>query len=175
MGNVFESLNKNIQDHLKFIVKSGDLNENENSLEILAEAWKEKESSFTNQISKLEMEETDLIEIDDNSGFMVLTYSGSLIGSGPVIDGKRTVLYVSVGLRSDVPEKAEKEGSILGSDIREGEPVEFSVGPIKQSSPVYRIAKINDNIAIEDQAEQISEATLIVAEEFADVNKTVIL
>ncbi len=175
MGKIFDSLDKNIQDHLSFLVKSSDLSKDEKSLEMLAAGWKEKESSFTNQITKLEMEETDSIDADDTSGFMVLTYSGSLLGSGPSIDGKRTVLYVSVGLRSDVPEKAEKEGSVLTSAIKPGEPVEFEVGPIKQSSPAYRIARITDKIAIEDQTEQISEATLIVAEEFADVNKTVII
>ncbi len=175
MGTNFDSLNEKIQEHLKMIIKSTDLEQNDKSLEMLAEAWIEKENSFSNQIEKLEMEETDIIDIDDESGFMVLTYSGSLVGSGPVIDGKRTVLYVSVGIRSDVPEKAEKEGSVLASIIKEGEPVEFKVGPIKQSSPAYRIAKITSKIAFEDQTEQISEATLIVAEEFADVNKTIIL
>jgi len=74
----------------------------------------------------------------------------------------------------DVPEKAEKAGSILKTDIKIGESVEFSKGPIKQSSPAYRIARISNKVAIEDQTEQISEATLIIAEEFIDVNKTII-
>ena len=175
MGKIYDSLDKNIQEHLEFIVKSSGMEQGEQSLEVLAAAWKEKESSFTKQITRMEMEETGLISSDEDCGFMILTYSGSLIGSGPVIDGSRTVLYVSVGMRKDVPEKAEKAGSILLSDIKTGEPVEFSKGPIKQSSPVYRIARISNKIAIEDQTEKISEATLIIAEEFVDVNKTIIL
>ncbi len=175
MGKLYDSLDINIQEHLQMIIKSSGMEQDKQSLEVLAASWKEKESSFTKQITRLELEETDLIEKNEECGFMILTYSGSLIGSGPVIDGGRTVLYVSVGLRKDVPEKAEKAGSILESDIKKGEPVEFSKGPIKRSSPIYRIARISNKIAIEDQTEKISEATLIIAEEFIDVNKTIIL
>lgn len=157
------------------ILKSSGMEQGDKSLDVLAAAWKEKESSFTKQITKMQMEETDFISFEEGSGFMVLTYSGSLIGSGPRIDDKRTILYVSVGMRKDVPEKAEKEGSVLAGDIKIGESVEFTKGPIKQSSPVYRIARISDKVALEDQTEQISEATLIIAEEFIDVNKTIIL
>lgn len=175
MGKLYDSLDSNIQEHLQMIIKSSGMDQSEQSLEVLAASWKEKESSFTKQITRLDMEETDFIGKDEECGFMILTYSGSLIGSGPVLEGGRTVLYVSVGIRKDVPEKAEKPGSILVSDIKAGEPVEFSKGPIKQSSPIYRIARISDKVAIEDQTEKISEATLIIAEEFVDVNKTIIL
>lgn len=175
MGNIYDSLDKPIQEHLQLILKSSGMEQGKESLEVLAAAWKEKESSFSKQISRMDMEETESISSDEDCGFMVLTYSGSLLGSGPVIDGGRTVLYVSVGIRKDVPEKAEKTGSILKSEIRKGEPVEFSKGPIKQSSPAYRIARISNKIAIEDQTDKISEATLIIAEEFVDVNKTIIL
>lgn len=175
MGKIYESLDSNIQEHLQMILKSSGMEQGDKSLDVLAAAWKEKESSFTKQITKMQMEETDFISFEEGSGFMVLTYSGSLIGSGPRIDDKRTILYVSVGMRKDVPEKAEKEGSVLAGDIKIGESVEFTKGPIKQSSPVYRIARISDKVALEDQTEQISEATLIIAEEFIDVNKTIIL
>jgi len=175
LGKIYDSLDGKIQEHLRFILKSSGMEEGEQSLEVLAASWKEKEASFTKQISRMDMEETDLISSDEECGFMVLTYSGSLVGSGPVIEGGRTVLYVSVGMRKDVPEKAEKAGSILKTDIKIGESVEFSKGPIKQSSPAYRIARISNKVAIEDQTEQISEATLIIAEEFIDVNKTIIL
>ena len=175
MGKIYDSLDEKIQEHLQYILKSSGMQEGEKSLEILAASWKEKESSFTKQITRMDMEEADMISSDDECGFMALTYSGSLVGSGPVIEGGRTVLYVSVGMRKDVPEKAEKTGSILSSDIKIGESIEFSKGPIKQSSPVYRIARVSNKIAIEDQTEKISEATLIIAEEFIDVNKTIII
>lgn len=175
LAEIYESLDVNIREHLKLILKSSGLEQDDKSLESLASAWKEKEESFTKQIERMDMVETETIGEEENCGFMVLTYSGSLIGSGPQTDEGRTVLYVSVGLRKDVPEKAEKEGSKIKGAIRKGEPVEFSVGPVKQSSPAYRIARITDKIAIEDQSEKISEATLVIAEEFIDVNKTIIL
>jgi hypothetical protein len=175
LGKIYDSLDEKIQEHLQYIIKSSGMEQGDQSLEVLAASWKEKESSFTKQITRMDMEETDMISADEECGFMILTYSGSLIGSGPVIENGRTVLYVSVGMRKDVPEKAEKTGSVLKKDIKTGESVEFSIGPIKQSSPAYRIARISDKIAIEDQTEKISEATLIIAEEFVDVNKTIIL
>jgi len=175
MSGTYELLETKIQEHLQMILQSSGMENNENSLETLASAWKEKENSFAKQISRMEMEETEEISTDENCGFMVLTYSGSLLGSGPLTDEGRTVLYVSVGMRKDVPEKAEKEGSVLKGPIRKGEPVEFSFGPVKQSSPVYRMARITDKVALEDQSDKISEATLIIAEEFIDVNKTIVL
>lgn len=175
MTRIYNTLDKNIQDHLRMIITSSGSQADDESLEKLAAAWKEKEDSFSKQIERMDMEETELITADETCGFMVLTYSGSLIGSGPVSEGGRTVLYVSVGLRKDVPEKVEKAGSRIKGEVRKGEAVEFSVGPVKQSSPVYRMARISDKVAIEDQSEKISEATLVIAEEFIDVNKTIIL
>jgi len=69
------------------------MEQNDKSMEVLAAAWKEKETSFTNQITKLDMEESEIISLSDKSGFMILTYSGSLIGSGPEFEDGRTVLY----------------------------------------------------------------------------------
>lgn len=175
MAGVYKSLDREIRDHLALILRSSGMEDSDKSLEVLAEAWKEKEESFSRQISKMEMEETESIGSEESCGFMALTYSGSLIGSGPRTDDGRTVLYVSVGLRKDVPEKAEKPGSRIKGEVKKGEGIEFSVGPVKQSSPVYRMARITDRVAIEDQSEKISEATLVIAEEFIDVNKTIIL
>lgn len=175
MAEIYMNLDKEIRNHLAMILKSSGMEENDDSLETLAAAWKEKEESFSRQIERMEMEETESIGEKESFGFMALTYSGSLIGSGPLGDDGRTVLYVSVGMRKDVPEKAEKPGSLIKGEVRKGEPINFIKGPVKQSSPVYRLARITDKIALEDQSEKISEATLVIAEEFIDVNKTIIL
>lgn len=175
MSEIYNSLEIDIQDHLQNILQSSGMEQNEKSLEILASAWKEKENSFSKQIIRMDMEETEEIGKNETCGFMALTYSGSLIGSGPLDKQGRTVLYVSVGMRKDVPEKAEKEGSLLKGPIKKGEPLQFSQGPVLKSSPVYRLARISEKIAIEDQNKKISEATLIIAEEFIDVNKTIVI
>lgn len=175
MSSTYKKLEEKIQDHLKMILVSSGLEDSEQSLESLAVAWREKEEAFTRQIEKMDMIEVDTVVADDPSGFMALTYSGSLIGAGPQTEAGRTVLYASVGLRKDVPEKAEKTGSTIQGSVEKGNPILFAIGPVKQSSPAYRLAKVTDKMAIEDQSEKISEATLVIAEEFIDVNKTIVL
>ena len=81
------------------------------------------------------------------------------------------VIYTSIGLRQDVPEAAGKEDSRLSSDVRVGEPVSFSPGPIQSSSPIFKIAVTTGDLAPEEQEEQITKATMILAEGFVEVNK----
>ena len=104
-----------------------------------------------------------------------MTYSGSLLTIGPIADDGRNVEYASVGLRTDVPESAEKEGSVISSDISVGGVVEFLVGPIKKSSPVYKIAVVKDEMPIEEEEELLSDVTQILMDDFVEVNKTLII
>src|SRR5208337_615605 len=98
-------------------------------------------------------------------------YSGSLINIGPLRDGGRTVQYASIGLRQDVPEIATETGSELAAEVMEGTPVTFARGPIKSSSPVYKIAVTMEDMDIEEQERQITKATQILTKQFVEVNK----
>jgi hypothetical protein len=81
------------------------------------------------------------------------------------------VEYASIGLRQDVPETAGKDDSQLSSDVLVGEPVQFSAGPIQSSSPIFKIAVTTGDLEPEEQEEQITKATMILAEGFVEVNK----
>jgi hypothetical protein len=119
----------------------------------------------------MDMMEVDTVERDDEQGCLAMTYSGSLLNIGPVRDEGRNVQYASIGLRQDVPETASREGASLVGDVNVGQPVSFSGGPIQSSSPIFKIAITTGDLDAEEQEEQITKATLILTEEFVEINK----
>jgi hypothetical protein len=177
-GN-FSKVNEKVQNHLKQLagsvkVASADGEENE-PLEVLAQAWLEKEERFNNQMNDNNMELVDSLSQDDAKGCLVLTYSGSLLTIGPLTDGGRKVEYVSVGLRTDVPDAVEQDDSQLASDVSVDQPAEFTNGPIQKSSPIYKIAVVKEDMDPEEEEELLSDVTQVLIDEFADVNKTMII
>ena len=174
MGEQFEAVAPQVRDHLKQLVGTAGLPDGEESLELLAQGWLEKQSSFHEQTKANNLEETDVLEIDGGHGALVMTYSGSLLTVGPETEEGRTVEYVSIGLRQDVPDSLRRERSVLASDVAKDSSAEFEVGPIKTSSPVYAIAVAKEEMSAEAEEELLSQVTLMLAEDFVEVNKTVI-
>ena len=120
----------------------------------------------------MNMEEVEFLERADERGALVMTYSGSLLKIGPLLEGGRKVEYASIGLRKDVPELASKEGSELETDVEVDADVRFSVGPIRKSSPVFTIAVLNEELSPDEQEEKLAQATQLLTREFVEVNKT---
>lgn len=174
MGEYFDQLPSDIQEQVKNITKTSGLEINDESYEIMAQAWIEKKDAFEEKISELGMEESESFSIEDESGGIFMTYSGSLVNVGPMVDGIRNVEYTSIGIRSDVPDSASNENSVLSRDINIDESLEFEVGPVKSTSPIFKIAVVNEDLSPEDEQEVLTNATLIIADEFADINKTII-
>ena len=172
MSEYLDQIPVKIQDHIRQITKSTRLPNTEESVESVAHGWVEKRTRFEEQVAELEMEETDFLSKDDPRGVLVMTYSGSLLNIGPLIDNFRKVEYVSIGLRKDVPETAMKEDSELREDISVDEEVYFNVGPIKNSSPVFTIAVFKEDVSPEDQEEKLQGATQVLAADFIEANKT---
>jgi len=175
MDHYFAKVSEEVQNHLKQLVGTVNLPEGEDALEILAKGWLEKEDSFNFQLTERNLEETHDFSVEEPRGGLLMTYSGSLISIGPIGEDGRKVEYVSVGLRTDVPESAEKEGSVISADISVGGIVEFLVGPIKKSSPVYKIAVVKDEMPLEEEEELLSDVTQVLMDEFIEVNKTLII
>ena len=171
MGEYLDQIPAEVQDHIRQITKSSGLPDNEDSVEIIAKGWLEKKELFENQLAEMNMAEVQELDQDDEQGCLAMTYSGSLLNIGPVIGEGRRVEYASIGLRQDVPETASKEDSQLASDVQVGEPVRFSPGPIQSSSPIFKIAVTTGDLEPEEQEEQITKATMILAEGFVEVNK----
>ncbi len=174
MGENFAGVAEAVQPHIQALVKTAGLPDTEESLELLAGGWLEKQNTFFEETKRQNMEETDCLSPDDPRGALILTYSGSLLTVGPEQEGGRSVEYVSIGLRHDVPETASAESASFASDIRTGSAAEFTDGPIKKSSPVYAIAVFKETLEAEDEENRLGEVTLMLTKEFLDINKTVI-
>jgi hypothetical protein len=175
MEEYFAQVSEDVQNHLKQLVGSVNLPKGEDALEILAKGWLEKEEMFNSQIVNSNLEESDSFSVEEPRGGLIMTYSGSLLTIGPIVDDGRKVEYASVGLRTDVPESAEKEGSVISMDILQGEQADFLVGPIKKSSPVYKIALVKEEMPLEEEEELLSEVTRVLADDFVEINKTLII
>jgi len=174
MGEFFDQIPDNIQDHIKDISKSSGLPDNEESTELIAKAWIDKKIIFEEKIDEMNMEELVSFEKEDTRGVIALTYSGSLINVGPMVENTRNVEYTSIGIRSDVPDSAVKNNSILLSDINIDEAAEFEVGPVKSTSPIFKIAVCKGEISVEEQEETLKKTTVVLSDEFAKINNTLI-
>ncbi|MDA3938799.1 MAG: hypothetical protein PF693_05760 [Spirochaetia bacterium] len=175
MDEYFSEVSEEVQNHLKQLVGSVNLPSGADALEVLAKAWLEKEKVFMSQIRERNLEEADEFSVEEPRGALLMTYSGSLLTLGPISEDGRKVEYASVGLRSDVPDSAEKDGSVLSSDVSVGGSAEFLLGPIKKSSPVYKIAVVREEMPLEEEEEFLSEVTQIMADDFVEINKTLII
>jgi len=171
MSGVFNSLESRIQEHLRVIRASGGLPQDDKSLELLAEGWRNKEQAFDDQARNMGMVQAEEYG-DSGRGFLALTYSGSLVAVGPDEGGRRRAVYVSIDRRRDVPSRAETEDAVLGESVSCGREIVFEKGPVKKSSAVYRLAILPEALALTDQHERLEEATLALTREFQAVDET---
>jgi hypothetical protein len=89
MGEYLNQLPENIEEHIREITRSSGLPQGEESVEKMARGWIEKKQVFEDFIQKFQMEEVESFAQDDERGALALTYSGSLVKIGPIIDGVR--------------------------------------------------------------------------------------
>ena len=173
MGEYLNQVPEEVQDHIRQITGTSGLPNTEESVELLAQAWLEKKRVFEEKIDVLKMDEVDELGIDDDRGAIAMTYSGSILSIGPLVEGKRSVEYASIGLREDVPDTATHEHSELAADVILDDPVRFEIGPIQKSSPILKIAVMREEMEPEAEEQALSDATVAITEEFVEINKTV--
>jgi len=171
MSGIFESLESSIKKQLKLIMVTSGLPQDDKSLELLAEGWREKERAFDDQARSMGMDQAEKCK-DSARGFLALTYSGSLVAVGPDDGGHRRAVYVSIDRRRDVPSRAESEDAVLSGSVSCGMEIMFKTGPVKKSSAVYRLAVLPAALALSDQHERLEEATLALTREFQAVDET---
>ncbi len=163
-----------IRNHLVKIAKKSGLGDGAETIDMLVSAFVEKLVCFETQAREYGLKNVNVFRDIQDSGALVITYSGSLLSIGPKIDGKRKAEYISIGLRTDVPERAVEEYSILDGDFEIDGIVNFINGPIKSSSGIYKIAKIDDRLNAIAQQEVLKDVTQILIEDFVEVNNTII-
>lgn len=176
MGEYLDQIPGNIRKHIQGITQSIQATGDEDTLEKVAQAWLEKKEAFENQIAEMNMEEIGNLPKDDERGALALTYSGSLVNIGPLVDGVRDVTYTSIGFRTDAPKSAEKSNSRLAGDVEVDKIIEFAVGPVKSTSQIFKVAVCkNQDMSAEEQQKTIFDAATILEEEFVEVNNTVMM
>jgi hypothetical protein len=174
MGENMDKVPEHVREHIRKITATSGLPNDDDSIELIAQAWIEKRDAFESRLSEFEMEEWDEFAREEERGAIVLTYSGSLVTLGPLVDGVRNAEYTSIGLRHDVPDSASEAASVLADDFRADEPVVFSKGPVQKSSAVFKIAVHKEQLAPEEEQERLTDATQVLSEDFVEVNKTIV-
>jgi nucleoid DNA-binding protein len=185
-----DNLPAEIREHLHQLVQRGELKaddrdagpaagetgpeSDEDRFERLAAAWIEKERLFSGQTAALDMEPIPAeqqIEVEDERGMLLLTNSGSLLSLWPAADGRREMEYASIPMRSDVPEILRGRSVSIDGPIRRGSPARVHDGPLKKTSPIYKIAVFPANLDKDEQAKRIREATIFLTNGFTRINK----
>jgi len=173
MGDFFEQLPENIQRHIRQLAQKAQA-EAPDIQEKYSQAWLEKRKLFEEQTSNLNMVEVESFSKDDGKGALMLTYSGSLISVGPVIQAKRWAEYASIEMRVDVPNVAKRDDVLIANDANVNSIIEFERGPIKSSSQILKIVVCREDVALEEQDKRIREATIFLTNSFMRLNKAII-
>jgi hypothetical protein len=174
MGENFDRIPEKLHAHLREITRTSGLPEGEESLEKMAKGWLEKEEAFNEKVQELNMEEVDTLQVDDERGAVAMTYSGSLVMVGPLVEGVRKAQYVSIGLRGDVPDVVDRDDSVLGKDVMLDQTIDFQIGPVRNTSKVHKIALLTEDLSPEEQEEKMTEATEVISQKFLEVNRTIV-
>ncbi len=164
-------LPENIQRHLRSVTETSGLPNTDESFALIAENWLEKRNMFETQIKMLDMVEVDSMAKDDKKPALLYTYSGSLISIGALKGGKRAVEYTSIKLRSDVPDLVIIPETSLVNDVKIDACLEFSEGPIKSTSSLFKIVNCRDDVKIDEQEKRIREASIFLTNGFTKVNR----
>lgn len=170
---IAKDLNPEILNHLKMISAKHE-KDSEEYLDALIKAWKKKEKIFMKQVKSLHMTIESSVGVNESRAFIALTFSGSILGVGPAdAKGSRQVIYASVGMRREVPERLLEEHLSVKGSVELDREIIFTGGSLKKSSPVYKIALMNDALP-QKQNQQIEDATKIMTKEFVSINNTIV-
>jgi len=133
--------------------------------------WSQKEELLSSQIHNLKMKEVPKMEGSAHCGVLGITYSGSLLALYVPQDSERAMEYVSIKLRTDVPDFIKDESVLLQGDVCQDQPVRFSKGKLEHSSPLYRIAVTPEDLTPAEQNRRLSEAMIYLSNSFLKVNQ----
>jgi nucleoid DNA-binding protein len=166
-----QNLPREIEEHLLKLMKSLELPDNEENFSRLHDAWIRKEGLFESQTGALEMETAEELPEGDGRGAILLTSSGSLLSLSPERKEGRWMEYASIPIRTDVPDILKGEKVTLASPPCLGKPLVLTDAPLKQTSPLYRIAVCREGTSAVEQEKRIREATIFLTNGFVRINK----
>ncbi|MBN2655534.1 MAG: HU family DNA-binding protein [Spirochaetales bacterium] len=152
-----------VEQHLKSLVTENI------TLDMMKDLWIKKDRLFSDQIALLAMDEVDQLDMSEERGILLLTYSGSLISLG--CGAKRTMEYASIKLRSDVPHIIKSDNVSLSSPLKKGAAATFEGGQVQNTSSIYKIVVCREGVSGEEQEKRIREATVFITSSFVHLNR----
>jgi len=165
------NLPENITRHLSEVAEAFGLDATEDTVARLGAGWMEKNDVFESSMIDMGMDEIPSFDKEDERGALALTFSGSLVSIGPLVDGKRKIDYTSIGFRNDVPPSISRDDCILAEDAELDRELRFEQGPIKKTSPLYRIVACPESLSADEQEELIDDAKTIIVDTFIGMNR----
>ncbi len=174
MNTVIQHVPDTIAKHLAEVTEKFGLEPNEDMAQKLQDSWLLKKEIFENKMIEMGMEEIGIFDPTDERGAIFLTYSGSLISVSPLKFGERTLEYTSIGYRTDVPESLELEHVELADYAEVDKSLNFKEGPIKQTSPLFKIVVTPESLSEEEQTNLVDEAATIIVDTFVGMNKNLL-
>lgn len=155
---------------MRQLVEPAGLTDVDGAEELLAQGWLEKHEAFERHTTERGMQLVDRFARDEVSGALAMTYSGSIVSVGPMVDGERDVAYASIGLRRDVPQMSVKQDSVLAEDVATDAVIRFEEGPVQKTSPVFAIAVFQKALPPAKENAALVEVTQVLTERFVDIN-----
>ncbi|MDC7235303.1 MAG: hypothetical protein PQJ58_18870 [Spirochaetales bacterium] len=170
MNTIVQTVPEAVADHLRDVAVKFGLEDKEESYAALEQSWIEKMEVFEHEMIERGMDEVGVFRPEDERAALLLTYSGSLISLGPLEDGERQIRYTSIGIRKDVPETMDLVNQKIEGCAEAGESLLFSDGPMKRTSPLFRIVVPPLSLDPDEQTCLVEDAVTVISEKFADLN-----
>ncbi len=167
-----QQLNERIRRQIESVAADSGLPPGEDSIRRITENWLAKRRLYHEQTDALRMVVAEALEIDDPNGMLLLTYSGSLIVLGPASDDGRDLEYVSIALRTDVPQILRAARVSVGARVTVDAPLVLSDSPLEHSSDLLSIATFDQSVSVADQAERLRQAAIFLTNGFVRANRT---
>ncbi len=143
------------------------------TFDMIKELWMKKDKLFSDQIALLAMDEVDHLQMNEERGILLLTYSGSLISMG--CGKERSMEYASIKLRGDVPDIIKADKVSLSSHLDKGDAATFEGGQVQNTSALYKIVVCREGVSVEEQEKRVREATIFITNSFVHLNRDLTL
>ena len=177
IGNIESLLRKmptTLAGHLKRLMKANGFDKDEEKKKIFLNSWLEKRALFDKIVEHNGLALIEEISYPSLSGFLVLTYSGSLAAVSPIQNDKkgRDLTYNGIGARTDTIEKRTFQNVTIELPVSLHKPLKTKSEQIPNTSPVIAIA-VEANEANEEKhgkmriiGERISRSLIAVNRAF---------
>jgi hypothetical protein len=171
MGVFLDQIPGGLRKYIDAIAKDVGFPEGETFRERIAECWIGKKEVFETQVEKFNLKQDAVLMKNDPGGALALTCSGSLVHIGPLNQGRRNVVYSSLGFRIEQSVASRNTESILKEDIAVDRPIVFEKGPVKKTSPVYKLAVCVNSLDLAAQEDLLVQLAAAVEGLMLEKNK----